>query len=168
MNSIEKWADRVYSETDFGRSVATSVAGIIGLVVYLIFNDWVVAAFSSIISFPIIRIVSTLLHEKATRRAKCKIEHEEAAHIYDRLSDDEKEVVLAFVRAGGSVLTWSQVNNSSLSRSSIESLIQRDVLWTSITADGMRETFAINSAIFDIGQERAKLNENPEQSTLQF
>jgi len=49
VNSIEKWADRVYSETDFGRSVATSVAGVIGLAVYLIFGDWVIAAFSSII-----------------------------------------------------------------------------------------------------------------------
>jgi hypothetical protein len=137
------------------------VAGTIGLVVYLIFNDWAIAAFSSIISFPIIRIVSTGLHDTATRRNKRKIEQEDAAQIYDRLNDDEKEVVLAFVRAGGSVLTWSQVNNLPISRPSIESLIQREVLWTSTTADGMQETFAVDSAIFDIGQERAKLNEDP-------
>ncbi len=154
MNSIEKWADRVYSETDFGRSVATSVAGVIGLAVYLIFGDWVIAAFSSIISFPIIRVISTGLHEKITRRKKHKIEREEAEHIYKQLSNDEKEVVMEFVNAGGSVLTWSQVNNSSLLSSSIESLIQRKILWTSTTADGMRETFAIDSDIFDVGQER--------------
>lgn len=27
MTAIEKWAERVYSETDFGRSVGTSLAG---------------------------------------------------------------------------------------------------------------------------------------------
>jgi len=78
VNTIEKWAERVYAETDFGRSVATSIAGAIGLVVYLLFDDWVIAAFSSIISFPIIRLVSSGLHEKATRHAKGKIEREEA------------------------------------------------------------------------------------------
>lgn len=161
MKTIEKWAERVYAETDFGRSVATSVAGTIGLVVYLLFNDWVIAAFSSIIAFPIIRLVSTGLHEKATRRANRNLEREEAAHIYDKLSDEEKEVVLAFVKGGGSVLTWSQINKLRLSGPSIESLIQREILWTSITADGARETFALDSAIFDIGQERIKLIGNP-------
>ena len=160
MKTIEKWADRVYAETDFGRSVATSIAGVIGLVIYIAFNDWVIAAFSSIISFPIIRFVSTGLHEKADRHKKRIIEREEAEHIYNRLSEGEKEVVRAFVNAGGSVLTWSQMNNQPVSFASIESLIQREVLWTSMTADGMRETFALNSAIFDIGNEKLESNKN--------
>lgn len=156
MKAIEKWADRVYSETDFGRSIATSGAGIIGLATYLFFNDWVIAAFSSIISFPIIRLISSGLHEKANRRRKHVVEREEAEHIYKRLSAGEKEVVRAFVNAGGSVLTWGQMNKQSVSSASIESLIQREVLWTSVTADGMRETFALNSAIYDIGNEEAQ------------
>lgn len=160
MKAIEKWADRVYAETDFGRSIATSGAGIIGLVTYLIFNDWVVAAFSSIISFPIIRIVSTRLHEKANRRKKHAIEREDAEHIYKRLSEGEKEVIQAFINAGGSVLTWTQMNNQPVSSASIESLIQRGVLWTSMTADGMQETFALNSAIYDIGNEETQSKKN--------
>jgi len=99
-------------------------------------------------------VISTGSHDKITRRKQHKIEREEAEHIYKQLSNDEKEVVMEFVNAGGSVLTWSQVNNSSLLSSSIESLIQRKILWTSTTADGMRETFAIDSDIFDVGQER--------------
>ena len=122
--------------------------------IYIAFHDWVIAAFSSIISFPIIRLVSTGLHEKANRHQKRTIERDEAEHIYSRLSEGEKEVVRAFVNAGGSVLTWSQMNNQTVSFSSIESLIQREVLWTSVTADGMRETFALNSAIFDIGNKK--------------
>lgn len=156
MNTIDKWAERVYSETDFGRSVATSVAGVVGLAVYLIFDDWVIAAFSSIITFPIIRLAATGLHEKATRHAKRRIEREDAEHIYDRLSNGEKEVVQAFVKAGGTALTWSQVNSLSLPAPAIESLIQREILSSSMTADGMRETFALDSALFDVGQDRAK------------
>jgi len=157
MKAIEKWAERIYDETDFGRSIATSGAGVIGLLLYLTFNDWVIAAFSSIITFPIIRIISSGLHEKAARHKKRAIEREEAEHIYNRLSDDEKEVIQAFVNAGGSVLTWSQVNDLPLPSASIESLIQREVIWTSMTADGMRETFALDSAIFDIGNKELKL-----------
>jgi hypothetical protein len=160
VNTIEKWAERVYAETDFGRSVATSTAGTLGLGVYLVFHDWVIAAFSSIIAFPIARLIAARLHEKATRHAKRRIEREEAEHLYDRLSTDEREVVRAFVEAGGSVLTWSRVNKLSLPGSGIESLIQRGYLWTSVTADGMRETFALDSALFDVGQERQKLEES--------
>ena len=160
MKTIEKWADRVYTETDFGRSVATSIAGVIGLVIYITFNDWVIATFSSIIFFPVIRLVSTGLHEKVDRHKKRIIEREEANHIYNRLSEGEKEVIQVFVNAGGSILTWSQMNNQSVSFASIESLIQREVMWTSMTADGMRETFALNSAIFDIGNEKLESNKN--------
>ncbi len=156
MKTIEKWAERVYAETDFGRSVATSGSGVIGLVIYLIVNDWVISAFSSIISFPIIRIISTGLHEKVVRRKKRVVERDKAEHIYSRLSDGEKAVICAFVKAGGSVLTWSQMNKLPLSSASIESLIQREIIWTSMTADGMRETFALDSAIFDIGHEIKK------------
>ncbi len=154
MDTINKWAERVYTESDFGRSVATFVSGIIGLVGYLVSKDWVVGAFSTIISFPIIRLIASGLHEKATRRAKRRIKREEAEHIYDQLSDDEKEVVLGFVRAGGSVLTWSHLNSLSLPGPAVESLIQRELLWSSMTADGMTETFALELAIFDVGQER--------------
>lgn len=67
MNTIEKWAERVYAENDFGRSVATSLSGAIGLAVYLLADDWVIAAFSTIISFPIIRIASTGINKKVER-----------------------------------------------------------------------------------------------------
>ena len=150
MKSIEKWADRVYAETDFGRSIATSLSGLVGLVVYLATNDWVIAAFSTIIAFPIIRIISTGINEKFERKKKRKIDEENARDIYDRLSDEEKEVINSFVMAGGSVLTWGQMNKQGVSFSAVESLLQREVLWTSMTADGLTETFVLNSNVFDI------------------
>ena len=150
MKTIDKWAERVYAVSDFGRSVATSLSGAIGLVVYLATDDWVVAAFSTIISFPIIRIVSTGINEKVERRKQRNIGNENALHIYEVLSDEEKEVINSYVIAGGSVLTWGQMNNQAVSSAAIESLIQREIIWTSVTADGVRETFALDSNIFDI------------------
>lgn len=151
MKSIEKWAERIYSENDFGRSIATSISGIIGLIIYLYTSDWVIAFFSTIISFPVIRLISTGLHEKTERKKHRNIEKENALHIFESLSDEEKEVIKLYVNAGGSVLTWGQMNNQEVATAAIESLIQREILWTSTTADGMRETFALDSKIFDIG-----------------
>ena len=156
MKTINKWAERVYKETDFGRSVGTSVSGVVGLLVYLVFSDWVIAAFSLIITFPIVRLISTGLYERTTRRAKRRLEREEAERAYDQLSDDEEQVILAFVEAGSCVLIWGQVNEMSVSVASIESLIQRELLWTSMTADGMRETFVLDAEIFDVGRDRKR------------
>ncbi|MFT6925664.1 MAG: ABC-type multidrug transport system fused ATPase/permease subunit [Psychromonas sp.] len=160
MKTIEKWADRVYAENDFGRSIATSIAGLIGLGVYLLSKDWVIAAFASIITFPVIRIVATGINEKAERNKKRKIEKEEAENLYNKLSADEKNVIQSFLMAGGSVLTWTQMNNQNVSSNGIESLIQREILWTSMTADGMRETFALDSNVFDICNEKMGLTKS--------
>ena|SRR5690625_1963544 len=141
--------DRVYGETDFGRSVATSVAGAVGLLVYLVVDDWVISAFAAIIAFPLARLLSTWLYEKARRAAVQQVDRERASSDYARLSDEERKVVAAFLAAGGSVLTWSQVNALALSSPAIESLLQRELLSTSVTADGMRETFVLDTAIFD-------------------
>lgn len=149
MDNLDKWMERVYGETDFGRSIATSVAGSVGLIVYLVVDDWVISAFSAIIAFPIARLLSTWLYERARRAADRQLVHERATSAYAALSDQERQVVAAFAKAGGSVLTWSQVNALPLSGSAIESLLQRELLSTSMTADGMRETFVLDSAVFD-------------------
>jgi hypothetical protein len=146
IGTLDKWAERVYTETDFGRSVATSVAGVIGLVVYLFFDDWVIAAFSAIIAFPVVRLIATGLHTRSTGRYP--------ERIYGQLSDGEKEVVQGFVDAGGCVLTWGQVNKMPMRSASIETLIERKLLWTSVTADGITETFVLDTTLFDVGQAR--------------
>ena len=151
MSQINSWIERVYGETDFGRSVATSLAGIVGLAIYLAFGDWIVAAFSAVIAFPIARLASTGLYEKVRRGSSRRLETERARIAYEGLSPEEKNVVAAFAKAGGSVLTWSQANHLELSAPAIESLVQRELIGTSVTADGMRETFVLDTALFDIG-----------------
>lgn len=98
------------------------------------------------------RLIASGLHEKAMRRKIRGTEREEAKYRYDQMSSDEKAVVQYFVEQGGCVVTWAQVNNSPLNMAAIESLIQRDLLSTSMTADGMRETFVLDAAMFDAGQ----------------
>ncbi|WP_020207624.1 superinfection exclusion B family protein [Gilvimarinus chinensis] len=159
MKSIEKWADRVYSEDDFGRGIATSLSGIIGLSVYLLSDDWVISAFSAIIAFPIFRIIASSFNEKHKRKSQRKIDEENAKYSFDKLSEEELNVVKSFVEAGGSVLTWRQVNNLPIPSAAIESLIQRELIWSSVMADGMTETFALDTNIFNLGVDKyAKKN----------
>jgi hypothetical protein len=151
MSTIEKWAERVYGETDFGRSVATSLSGVLGLVIYLYAKDWVIAAFVSVICFPLLRLAATAIHTRVARGSASRARKSDAEHIYKCLSDEERLVISEFVKAGGCVLTWHQTNNSPMSSAAIESLMQRDLLSTSVTADGMRETFVLDPALFDVG-----------------
>lgn len=156
MSAIEKWAERVYAETDFGRSIATSLSGALGLAVYLLVHDWVIAAFVSIILFPVIRIASAAIHAHISRNADRRAKRDNAECIFNSLSEEEKAVVLEFVEAGGCVLTWSHMNKLDVSGPAIESLIQRELLTTSMTADGMRETFVLDTSVFDVGVSYAK------------
>jgi hypothetical protein len=149
MSLLDKWADRIYAESDFGRSVATSIAGALGLGTYLFLGDWVIAAFAAVISFPLLRMLATALHKRVLRRSESTSATRQADEIYESLSETEKEVVLVFVEAGGCVITWGQMNQTDVSGSAIESLIQRDLLSTSVTADGVRETFVIGPAVYD-------------------
>lgn len=158
MKQLEKLAEKVYSENDFGRSIATSLSGIIGLAVYLISKDWVIAIFSLIITFPIIRLISSNLNEKFKKSKHNKIKKANAQKKLNSLSLEEMSVVSVFVKHGSSVLTWDQANREeSISGSAIESLIQRELICTSMTADGMRETFALDTEFFEIAVAHNKL-----------
>ena len=81
---------------------------------------------------------------------------EQSHAVYEALSDKEKDVVGAFVSAGGCVMTWGQINNLDVSHSAIESLVTRRLLGPSVTADGMTETFVLAPDIFDAGLRKSR------------
>lgn len=62
-----QWVERIYGENDFGRGIATSIAGSAGLAAYLYWGDWVIAAFVGIIIFPIGRILASAIHSRWIR-----------------------------------------------------------------------------------------------------
>jgi len=152
MKIWDKWVERIYTETDLGRSVATSSAGLLGLLLYLRTSDIAIAAFSALIVFPVVRVLVSSVHRRSERLAKLKGQEHGIQRLYDRLSAQEKEVISAFVGAGGSVMTWGQTNKSDIQFSAIESLMQRGLLHTSVSADGLTETFVMDQDLFDIGQ----------------
>lgn len=156
MKSIDNLVDKLYSETDFARSLATSLSGGVGLGLYLWQRDWVIATFSAIIAFPLFRLLSGTLHERRKRARDNRVRVQDASDLYARLSDEEQKVVDAFVKVGGAVLTWSQVNDLELNSPAVESLMQREMLSTSMTADLMRETFVLDHALFDAGVAKAR------------
>lgn len=156
MSTVIKLIDRIYTETDFGRSVATSFSGFVGLVIYLLYGDWVIASFSAIITFPIARLFATWGFNIIHTAAEHQKDDDLAARTFAKLSDEELEVVSAFVAAGGCVLTWSQINRLDLSGPAVESLVQRGILSTSMTADVMHETFVLDTALFDTAMIHSK------------
>lgn len=114
------------------------------MVVYLFLGDWAISAFAAIIFFPVARVTATAIHARVACNANRRARRNDAEHTFSTLSDEERAVVAEFLNAGGCVITWSQANNSSISGAAIESLIQREILSASMTADGMRETFVLD------------------------
>ena len=108
-----------------------------------------IAVFSWLIVFPLARLISATIHAKRSKRATRRNADVEAKELYNRLSAGEKEVIQAFVSAGGAVITWAHMNSLSLSGPGVESLMHRGLLSTSMTADGMRETFVLDPSLFD-------------------
>jgi len=150
--TLDRWAERIYTERDFGRSVATSASGFVGLVVYLVIDDWVIAVFSAVIAFPIVRIISSAVHSAHTRKKLAVEDRQQAQELYEKLSEEEKSVLREFVKAGGSVMSWSHANRVNLHEPGVASLMQREILFSTMTPDGMREAFAVRVDMFDVAQ----------------
>ena len=151
--NFDRWADRVYSESDFGRSIATTAAGVAGLASYLYWNDWVVTACVGIIVFPVCRILASAVHSHWVQSRQQSHSKDQVKELFDNLGREEQDVVQAFVWHGGKFITWSESNRSSyFSSSGIDSLISRDLIHVSVTAYGMREAFVLDTELFEYAQ----------------
>ena len=150
--NFAQWIERIYSENDIGRGVATTISGITGLVSYLYWNDWVIACFVAIIVFPVSKIVVSTIHSRVIESRK-RGHSKDIKDLFEKLSHEEKQVVQAFVWHGGCVMTWRESNESpNISVAGIESLINRGLVHTTVTADGMQETFVLDTELFDYAQ----------------
>ena len=150
--NFDRWIERIYSENDIGRGVATSISGISGLASYLYWDDWVIACFVAIIVFPVSKILTSTIHSSLIESRKHGYS-KEIKNLFEKLGHEEQQVVQAFVWHGGCTMTWSECNeSSSITSAGIESLISRDLLYTSVTADSAQETFVLNTELFDYAQ----------------
>ena len=150
---LDRWIERIYSERDVGRGVATSTSGATGLLTYLLSGDWVVSGFVAVIVFPIARIAASSFHSHWNQTRERTHSMDELRDLFDGLGSEEKAVVHAFVRHGGSVITWREFNRSQdFSHIGIESLINRGVASMGMMADGMTETFVLDTDLFAYAQ----------------
>ena len=71
--NFDRCALRIYGEKDFGRSVSTTLSGIIGLSTYLLSKDWVLSAFVTIIVFLLFRLIASAVHTRLGEVHKQKL-----------------------------------------------------------------------------------------------
>ena len=148
-----RWIDRIYSESDIGRGIATTVSGAAGLSAYLYWDDWAIGAFVAIIFFPAARILVSALHSYWSQSRKRSDDIVQMEELFEKLGSEEKAVIQAFVWHGGSVIAWRECNKSpEFSAVGIESLINRGLMHATVTADGMSEAFALDTRLFDHAQ----------------
>ena len=151
--NFDRWADRVYSESDFGRSIATTAAGAAGLASYLHWNDWIVTACIGIIVFPVGRILASAIRSHWIQSREQSYSKDRMKELFENLGREEKDVVQAFVWHGSTFITWTQTNGSpEFASSGIESLVSRKLINPSVTAHGMQEAFVLDTQLFEYAQ----------------
>jgi hypothetical protein len=150
--NFSEWAKKIYDEDDFGRSIATTLSGIVGLAIYLPSKDWVLSLLVTVIVFPLLRLIASAAHTRWKETKKEQLQAQAAQKRFENFSPAEKDVLKAFVNAGGAALTWSQVNRANIAVSAVESLKLRGILDTSVTSDGMTEMFVMQTEVFDMAQ----------------
>lgn len=153
---IDKWADRIYQEEDFGKNVSTSISGLLGLVVYLLTDDFALAAFITIITFPVVKIISNILRNRHLKKIET-IERENARmkmdDIVKNLTDQEKRVIHEFVKYKSSVMSdqYIKMNSIFLSDGAVKSLIERNFLTEQTCLSGGYD-LKLNIVIFEAGR----------------
>ena len=146
--NFDRWVERIYSENDPGRGVATTVAGATATAIYLYWSDWAVAALVGITIFPIAKIAASAFHANWSRTRRRSDDRAELEQMLERVGFEERRVLQAFVWHGASVMSWKECNTWEVSRSAIDSLIERGVARVTDDTDGI----ALDTKLFDYAQ----------------
>ena len=151
--NIAKWFERIYTEKNIGRGVATSVAGIAGLIIWYFSKDWIATVLVLVAVYSTAQIVADPIHHRLTLARQRRDRKKHMEELFDQLGWEEHAVVQEFVRHGSSVVTWGVFNKSqNFSLPGIESLINRGLAQQSLTADGITETFVLDADLFGYAQ----------------
>jgi hypothetical protein len=154
---IDKWADRVYAEEDFGKNIAISFSGLIGLIIYLIKSDFALAAFIAIIIFPLVKMLSRHIERKyAKNKKQSDVENKkkEIVEIVKNLTDRERRVIHEFVKYKSAVISSNHLamNSIHMPDGATKSLKERGYL--SIDSYGTPDEFdlILDLDIFEAGR----------------
>lgn len=151
---IEELISTIYSEQDFSRSIATTLAGVAGLMAYLLLADVVISVFVSVIAFPLIRILAHPLNQLLQKNQVRESGKERQKGIWASLSPKEKGVLSVFVETGSSVISVDHdiYLNPQYTPAAVKSLANRDFLKINESESGQRKELILNPDIFDIAQ----------------
>ena len=150
--NLDHWANKIYAEKDFGRSVSRPSGSCGPRCTYLLSRDWVMSAFVTIIVFPLFRVVASAVHRRWKETHNQKLQTLAAQKSFEKFSLEEKKVIKAFVEAGGAALSYSQINRADVAKSAVESLVLRGILFNTVLSDGA-EAFVMKTEVFDMGQQ---------------
>jgi ABC-type multidrug transport system fused ATPase/permease subunit len=154
---IEKWAERIYLEEDFGKNIATSTSGVVGLIIYLSKSDFALAAFVAIIIFPVVKIISNSLREKYIAK-KQERDYEAAKEELDRtvkeLTDQERLVIHKFVQYKSAVMSnkYIKLNNVFLPDGAVKSLMERKFITEEFYGLSGEYDLKLNLDVFEAGR----------------
>ncbi|WP_299769024.1 hypothetical protein [uncultured Pseudoteredinibacter sp.] len=154
---LDKWAGRIYEEEDFGKNIAISIAGIIGLTIYLIQSDFVLAAFITIIVFPPVKILLRHFESKYTKRREAErldSQKKELVKVVENLTGQERRVIHEFVKYKSAVISneYLSVNSIHMPDGATKSLRERGYL--KVESYGTPQDFdlKLNIEIFEAGR----------------
>ena len=155
--NIAKWAERIYLEEDFGKNIATTISGLIGLSIYFYKSDFALAAFVAIILFPLIKIIANIFREKHIKNKESHFLIEAKKNIEKTVksfTDKERLVIHEFVKAKGSVLSskYIQLNKIYLPDIAVKSLVERSYITEENYGVSGEYDLKLDLAIFEAGR----------------
>ena len=155
-----KWLKRIWNEKDNAKSIAAAVGVLAALFVYDYLSErteWerlVYGAGVWVIAFVLVKVVVSEARSHWNVGRERKRSRDERRKLFNSLSREEKAVVQVFVWHGGSVMTWGECEQwPQCSHAGVESLINRGRMHSGVTADGMTETFVLDTELFDCARE---------------
>ena len=148
-----KWIDRIYTERNFGRGVATIFACATGSAAWLCADEWIFTVFVIVASYLSVNIVADPIHDRITLARKRGHTKRRMKELFSNLGHEEISVLKGFVSVGGNVVTWRMFNKyPHFNRVGMDSLVHREMAHPSVGADLMTETFVLNEDLFGYAQ----------------
>lgn len=154
MIDFNKMFETVYNESDSSKMIAISISGIVGLIMYFfITQETPILIFTSLIIFPISKLATSVILNNLSKRNELKLQEIDYQRLYDELNSNEKKFIkLAFSTNDNEVIDWRTINNCSLSREVLISLVDKKVIEVINPLDMSDDQFKISSGFFKVAK----------------
>ena len=151
--NFDRWVERIYTESDFGRSIATTGAGVAALATYLYWSDWWVSLCVGIIVFPVGKIGASAFHSHRVQTREKTRGRERMSDLLENLGREEKAVVQEFVWHGSKFVSMQESHElPNFASDGIDSLVSRKLVSVTGYSEGTREGYVLDTEMFEYAQ----------------